>query len=88
MCAVLIAVFDDINEGSCFTGFFITLCFTTTRRIRGLFKEKLRKICSQVEPQTNIAQCAVRADPKITTQSNTLSMTTKSKDNHGGQWNS
>ena len=89
MCAVLIELFYDINEGSCFTGcFFITLCFTTTRRMRGLFKEKMCKRCNRVEPQTNITQCPVKADPKITTESNMLSMTTKSKDNHRGQWTS
>jgi len=88
VCAVLIELFYDINDSSCFTGFFITLCFTTTRRMRTLFKEKMCKRCNRVESQTNIAQCAVKADPKITTESNTISMTTKSKDNHWGQWTS
>ena len=29
--------------GLCFTGFFITLCFVTTKRVRGLLKERFSK---------------------------------------------
>jgi len=45
--------------------------------MRVLFKEKLCKRCSRLEPQANITQCTQNADPEITTGSTTLNMTRK-----------
>ena len=82
--AVLIALLYDINEGSCFTGFFYYVVLHHYKEnARSLQGKTVQKMLNHA--QTNIAQCAVKTDPKITTESNTLSMTTKSQDNHGGQ---
>ena len=41
----------------CFTGLFITSCFVTTKKVRGLFKERFSNRRSRsVEPQTNSAR--------------------------------
>ena len=40
------------------TGFFIMLCFTTTKKVRGLIRDKLRKRRIGTERQTTMTRCS------------------------------
>ena len=64
---------------SFFIGFFIMLCFTTTKKVRGFLKEKVRKRCNRIQPQTSMTQCTGSAGTKIATGSTTFSTTTQLK---------
>ena len=51
-----------------FTGVFIMLCFTTTKKVRGLLKNRLFKIWNgKVEPQTSVTRDGKTGNSRVVT---------------------
>jgi len=67
-----------------FTGVFIMLCFTTTKKVRGLLKDGLFKRWNgKVEPQTSVTRDRRTGNSNVVTVptgSNNFNMTSVSKE--------
>ena len=61
------------------------LCFTTTKRVRGLLKEKVCKRRNHAEPKTSVTHYKGRTNTEVATGSSSFNMTQSKHGNHAGQ---